>query len=195
MARTVVYENPLLAAHYADEVAADPAHTRSARRTARTNARRKAANAEQPSTAGKVALAKAPTRDGYLTKIGKYVPAETITVATLAFLAFEPEGDTIWIYVAIGAVVNAIYLLSVALVSSAPLPRWFFYVLAAAAFVLWAMAVIDPVTREAGVTGENVESQKTAILAMAAFLLPALDTILDYIDVRFRAPPAKVART
>ena len=82
-----------------------------------------------------------------------------------------------------------------ALVSSAPLPRWFFYVLAAAAFVLWAMAVIDPVTREAGVTGENVESQKTAILAMAAFLLPALDTILDYIDVRFRAPPAKVART
>jgi zinc transporter ZupT len=117
------------------------------------------------------------------------VPAETISAATLVFAAFEPTGSAIWWIVAGGVVANVVYLLSVAVVSPAPKPRWFFYVLAAAAFVGWAISVIDPVAAKAGIEGDNAETQKFAVLAGAAFIIPALDPLLNYLDLRFRAPP------
>jgi hypothetical protein len=192
MARTVVYEDPLVAAHYAEAVAANPAETRAERRAARDVASRKAAENRAPGAAGKVALAEADTKDSYLSKLSKYVPAEVLSLALLVFAAFDPGRKAIWPIVIAGALITAGYLLSVAVTSSAPKPRWFFYLLAAAAFVGWAIATIDPVARRIGITGDNAETQKFAVLAITAFVIPALDPILNYLDIRFRSPPARL---
>jgi len=114
-----------------------------------------------------------------------------ITAATLVFAAFEPSGRAIWWIVLGGAVINILYLLSVAVVTTAQQqPRWFFYLLAGAAFVGWAIAVLDPVAAKVGIKGDNAEMQKVTILAVAALVIPAVDPILNYLDVRFRSPPA-----
>lgn len=117
--------------------------------------------------------------DGYLDKIAKYVPAESVTITTLAFAAFKPTGALVWIVVAAGAVANVLYLYGTALQarSRVPMPRWYFYPLSAIALVLWAIAVINVVSIKAGIKGVNADAQKTFVLAAAAFFLPLLDTI------------------
>jgi hypothetical protein len=203
MPRGIVYDGPAVNATYIGLLKEEPAaggrqrRRPSPRRASqlRKKAQRLVARGEAPvqketaEPAATEAAAEAPTKDDYLAKIAKYVPAETITAITLVFAAWNPDGNTIYVWLAIGAIVNAIYLFSVAVNQSgkAPLPRAYFYVLAAGAFVLWAIAMLEPVQTETGIVeGDDKETEQTAVLASAAFLIPALDTALDHLRVRVR---------
>jgi hypothetical protein len=126
------------------------------------------------------AAAPEPRTDGFLEKIAKYVPAESITLTTLAFAALTPTGADVWWLVAGGAAANVLYLFGTALQSrkeTKEMPRWFFYPLSALALALWSLAVIGVVGSEFGIGGSNAEAQKTFALAFAAFLVPLLDTV------------------
>ena len=129
-----------------------------------------------------------PTTDGYLDKIAKYVPAEIVTLTTLAFAALTPRSNAVWWLVAGGAIANALYLYGTALSASAktPMPRWYFYPLSGLALVLWAIAVIGPVSSKVGISGSNATTKKTFVLAVAAFLVPLLDTIGTGLTNRYR---------
>jgi hypothetical protein len=133
-------------------------------------------------------VSKASASDGYLDKIAKYVPAESVTITTLAFAAFKPTGLLIWIFVAAGAIANVLYLFGTALQARSrfPMPRCYFYALSAIALVLWAMAVINVVSIKAGIKGPNADAQKTFVLAAAAFFVPLLDTIATGLTNRKR---------
>jgi hypothetical protein len=118
--------------------------------------------------------------DGPLEKIAKYVPAEMITITTLAFAAIKPSGTDVWLLVAAGAAANMLYLFGAALQArkaSKEMPRWYFYPLSALALFLWALAVIPSVGSGFGFESGNEEAQKTFALAFAAFLVPLLDVI------------------
>jgi hypothetical protein len=133
-----------------------------------------------PEAAAAGAPAAAPSRDDLLARIAKYVPAEMITLATLGFAAFPPDGKTVWVFVALGALLNAGYLFGTTLQSPAtPKSPWFFYALSAIAFVGWALVTIDLVQSEAGLTGENATSQQGFILLATAIFLPMLDLALS----------------
>lgn len=147
----------------------------------------------QPPAPGAETLAKATAEpeqtstDGYLEKIAKYVPAELVTLTTLAFAALTPTGTWVWVLVAGGAIANMLYLWGTALQGRAlaPLPRWYFYPLSALALVLWSIAIIGTVGREIGISGSNAEVEKTFVLALAAFLVPLADVIATALtDIR-----------
>ena len=139
-----------------------------------------AAEGAAPAEAAVAAAAAAPSRDDLLARIAKYVPAEMITLATLGFAAFPPDGNTVWIYVAIGAVLNVIYLVGAAMGSSGtPMPPWFYYVLSAVAFVGWTLATLDVVQSKAGLTGDNATTQQGFILLATAIFIPILDVGLS----------------
>lgn len=190
MPRYVTYDDPAVQAEFAESVKADnvantrrpaPQRRRQLRKEAETAARTETRDA-QPAPATGVAT---QTKDDYLAKIAKYVPAESITAVMLMFAAFKPHSSTaIWLYVAAGSVANVIYLLSIALAAppTRPRPRWFFYALSLGAFWLWAIATIDAVQKQAQITGDGAQAKQTAILAGAAFLIPALDTILTFLS-------------
>jgi len=141
-----------------------------------------------------VSAAEPTTTDGYLEKLAKYVPAESITLTTLAFAALEPSSSDVWWLVAAGAVANVLYLFGTALQGrrEAPMPRWYFYLLSAGALVLWSIAIIGPVGTKAGISGSNAEAAKTFVLAAAAFLIPLLDSIItgitELLEERSKAP-------
>jgi hypothetical protein len=187
MPRAVVYESPAVQAHYAELV--QQAETSTLRRTENERAlleeaRKKAEEGEAPPTQ--------PTREGtqtgkdaYLEKIAKYVPAEVITLTTLAVAALNPGGDTIWWILAVGAVVNVLYLFGTALAASAsPLPRWYFYALSIMAYAFWATAIIPQVGDKVGIGGDNAETEQTFALALAAFFVPLLDSIFTNLPAR-----------
>jgi hypothetical protein len=119
--------------------------------------------------------------DGFLEKLAKYIPAESLTLTLLAFAALEPSGADIWWLVVGGALANVLYLYATALHSrkEVPMPRLFFYLLSAGALALWSIAVIEVVGKKAGIEGANAEAAKTFVLACAAFFIPVLDTILS----------------
>ncbi|GAB3665197.1 hypothetical protein GCM10027596_30950 [Nocardioides korecus] len=122
--------------------------------------------------------------DGPASKIAKYVPAELIAISTLFFSSFTITGRTIWVVVAIGAVLNVVYLLSVSMsAKDTPSPKLYFYVLSAVAFVLWSMATIDVVAKEAGLSGSTSDGQRAFVLAFAAFAMPALDTLFSSVKL------------
>jgi hypothetical protein len=132
--------------------------------------------------AGDAALA---SRDDLLARIAKYVPAEMITLVTLGFAAFPPDGNTVWVFVAIGAVLNVIYLFGTALsTAGAPRPPWFFYLLSAAAFVGWALVTVDAVQEKAGLDGDNATTQQGFILLGTAIFIPLVDIFFSRIFVR-----------
>ncbi len=125
------------------------------------------------------AAGKEESTDGYLEKLAKYIPAESLSLTLLAFAALGPTGADIWWLVVGGALANVIYLYATALHArkETPKPRWYFYPLSAAALVLWAIAVIEVVGKKAGIEGSNAEVAKTFVLAMAAFFIPLVDSI------------------
>lgn len=185
MSRTIVYENADTQLHYRDLVRDKTRkEIRKQAGPLRQAARRKTAKKEKPDAETKDAT----RSDDYLSKIAKYVPAEMITLATLGFAAFSWTGGTLWVVVSIGAALNVVYLLSVALgqADKVPPPPFYFYVLSIAAFLLWTMATIDPVQKAAGIRGEDVETKKTFVLALAAFIVPALDTVAARVDISVR---------
>lgn len=123
--------------------------------------------------------------DNYVSKIAKYVPAETVSIATLFFATFTVSGMAVWACVAVGAVVNSLYLYVVAqMTPNSPQPRGYFYALSALAFVLWSLAVIDTVARAGHLTGSSGDGQRAFILTAAAFFIPLLDSL-------FSLPPRK----
>jgi hypothetical protein len=180
----VVYDSALEQAHLKailDKEGPGAKPTRQARRKAKERVEK----AEEPAES-KEAVAELPTTDSYLSKIAKYVPAETITATLAAFAAFEPDGNTIWIFLGLGAVANVVYLLGVAM--NAPVtqrPRVYFYLLSVVAFFGWSIAVVEVVQTEFGITGDNAESQTAFVLVATAFLVPALDNILSKLDINF----------
>jgi uncharacterized membrane protein YecN with MAPEG domain len=118
--------------------------------------------------------------DGVASKIAKYVPAELVSIATLFFAAFTLTGWRVWLFVAVGAVFNVLYLLSVSRAAKdTPNPRVYFYVLSAVAFILWSMATIDSVAAAAHLSGSTSSGQRAFILALAAFSMPMLDTLFS----------------
>lgn len=141
--------------------------------TARTNAEKP----DKPPPTQPVQEGAVSGKDDFLAKIAKYVPAETITLTTLAFAATSPSDNWIWIVAGLGAVANVAYLFTTALASPAtPLPRWQFYVLSVVAYAFWAAAIIGPVGEKVGIRGDNAETKQTFALALAAFVVPALDS-------------------
>lgn len=182
MPRTVVYDSALEQAHLADLLAEEGAGARPTKQS-RLKAKQRAEKAEPPK-ASKEAVAELPTSDKYLSKIAKYVPAETVTFTLAAFAAFEPDGNTIWIFVAAGALANVIYLVGVAMNSPAEQrPRAYFYFLSALAFFGWAIAVIEVVQIAIGIADDSADNQKAFVLAATAFLVPALDSILSRLNI------------
>lgn len=123
-------------------------------------------------------------RDDYAARIAKYVPVELITLTTLAFAAFEPKDTMVWVFVAIGALLNAAYWFVLAIKGKEEArPRWFSYVLSAVAYFLWAVATVAAVGAE---LGANTPTQQTFFLALAAFAVPGLDIAFENIDRKGR---------
>lgn len=112
--------------------------------------------------------------DGVASKMAKYVPAEMVTIATAYFAAFDPSPALTWAVLALGAVLNVLYLYSVSKSdknSSDPSPRFFW--LSAIAFVLWSAATIDEVASQMGL---DTAGQRAFVLSAGAFVLPLLDS-------------------
>lgn len=192
MARTVVYEAPEVLDHYRDLA---PRELGGKTGRARASSARKAKQqAEAQASAGERAPAGASgaPQDDYVSKIAKYVPAETIAIATLGFGVFDPKGNWVWFWLALGAAANVVYLLAVALkgASKVPLPRTYFYGLSAVAFGAWAVATVPAARAAAHLTDDQ---RAGFVLAAAAFLIPALDTIFSAVELRRRPAPAAAA--
>ena len=84
--------------------------------------------------------------DSYVTKIVKYVPAESVALATGFFAAFSPRGWWMLLALVLFAAANFCYLYGAARVNDQRRDtNPHFYVLASAAFVLWAVATIGEV--------------------------------------------------
>lgn len=189
MARAIVYEPPAVQAEYAELVKQEET---SAFQRARNEgdlldeARRKAESEDAPP----VAPVKEGTQEGndsYLEKIAKYVPVEIVTLTTLAVAAFQPDGNTIWLIVLGGAFANVLYLFGTALAAtSTPLPRWYFYPLSIVAYAIWAAAIIPEFGEKVGIGGDNFSAEQTFALALAAFLVPLLDSILTNFKSRVK---------
>jgi hypothetical protein len=108
-----------------------------------------------------------------------------ITLTTLGFAAFAPDGNTIGIYLAIGAALNIVYLFGTALTaeSTTPRPRAWFYLLSAAAFAGWAFATLDEVQKKAGLTGDSATTKQGFILLVTAIFVPMLDVMLSRLAI------------
>src|SRR5437660_3799066 len=192
MARTIVYDPVSVQMHYQDE--ARPLVERSPKgrltavqsRDARKRAHEKTTQGEAPSQQAQQSTVAG--KDDYLSKIAKYVPAETITLMTLLFAAFKPHGGVVWWWVLGGALVNVVYLFGLASqqTASVPMPPAYFYVLSVGAFFLWSMAAVNAVQIVAHVRPPRLESKQGALLALAAFIIPALDQTLSTLEGRKR---------
>lgn len=194
MPRAIVYEPPAVQAHYAElskEAETPTLRRRKSNRALLTEARAKA-DAGEPPPADPTTEGTQAGKDAYLEKIAKYVPAEVITLTTLAVAAFQPTGGTIWWIIVLGGLVNVVYLFGTALASTdSPLPRWYFYPLSILAYGLWAAAIIPEFGDKVGIGGDNVEAEQTFALALAAFLVPLLDSIMTNLPGRLSAAKAE----
>jgi hypothetical protein len=115
--------------------------------------------------------------DDFAGKLIKYIPAETIALATLFFGAWTITGRWVWFWVAVGACVNVGYLY--AMTFAAPRttnPKLYFYGLSALAFVAWAVGTVDVVEKAAHVNGS---AKAGVILAFAALAIPSLDQVFS----------------
>lgn len=189
--RTPVYDRTAVQVQYGPLIEREEAKTRKRvvgrkARTVRKTAESKAKSGDPVPQGASVTQTQAP--DNYASKIAKYVPAETIAVLALLFAAFKPSAGTVWWWVAGGALANCVYLLSLAMgqPKTVPRPRLYFYFLSVIALALWAMATLGPVKRAAGLTGEDGPNKQAALLALAAFIVPALDTVLTKLDIRLK---------
>jgi hypothetical protein len=186
--RAIVYEPPAVQAHYAELVreAETPARHRTKRERTLLQEARAKADANEPAPRKPMEEGAQTGKDSYLEKIAKYVPAEVVTLTTLAVAAFRPAGDTIWWIVALGALANALYLFGTAVAATrTPMPRWYFYPLAVAAYLVWAAAIIPEFGQKVGIGGDNAQTEQTFALAVGAFLIPLLDSIMTNLSARF----------
>ena len=117
--------------------------------------------------------------DSYVTKIVKYVPAESIALTTGFFAAFSPGGWLMALCLTAFALANFGYLYGAAHVNDnrddTP-PH--FYVLATLAFFLWALATVNAVAAWAHLTGTSGGPQRAWILGLATTVIPMLDSVV-----------------
>lgn len=182
MVRAVVYDSPEIQAAYGAETRARGTRRFDikARRDVRNHVRAKARSAAAPA----VASEEKAQPDDLKTKLVKYVPVEVVSVSAAGFAAFNPTGGWIWFGLVLGAAANVIYLLVGAAQNrdKAPLPRWYFYVLSAVAFLVWSTATISSIQKAMSLT----ESKASFILAAGAFGIPLLDSFFGVLEVTFR---------
>jgi len=180
--RTIVYDTPIV------QAALQTAEPSSARRPTGPPAekRRKAGKVAAAEPSGLQAEAVSmPVKDDYTAKIAKYVPGEVVSVSIAGFAAFDPTGAWVWFGLVLGILANLVYLFGTAgSLQTASRPRVFFYVLSCLAFVFWAAATIPQVRDEFGLGDPGDEDKASYLLVAAAFLLPALDTFFDRLELR-----------
>jgi hypothetical protein len=148
--------------------------------------RRAAAAADEP--------AREPTRDDYITKLLKYVPAE-VTVAFTALIAAAAQADQVtvgtdgnqnivWIAFVIGLVATAGYFYRSAYkLPREDQPRPYFYVLVLVSFVIWALAVNESVRQ---IFGNMDERTSEFLLVAGAILVPFVDEMLTILYPRIQ---------
>ena len=130
--------------------------------------------------------AREPTRDDYITKLLKYVPAE-VTVAFTALVAAaaqagqvdgEQNGNQtiVWIAFVIGLVATVGYFYRTAYaLPPEDKPRPYYYVLVLLSFVVWSLAVNESVRL---IFNDMNERTAEFLLVAGAFLIPFVDEML-----------------
>ena len=138
--------------------------------------------------------AREPTRDDYVTKLLKYVPAE-VTVAFTALVAAAAQADQatggttgnqtiVWIAFFIGLVATAGYFYRSAYkLPPDDKPRPYFYVLVLVSFVIWSLAVNESVRQ---IFNNMDERMAEFLLVAGAFLIPFVDEMLTMLYPRFQ---------
>jgi hypothetical protein len=138
--------------------------------------------------------AREPTRDDYITKLLKYVPAE-VTVAFTALVAAAAQADQatggttrnqtiVWIAFFIGLVATAGYFYRSAYkLPPDDKPRPYFYVLVLVSFVIWSLAVNESVRQ---IFNNMDERMAEFLLVAGAFLIPFVDEMLTMLYPRFQ---------
>lgn len=117
--------------------------------------------------------------DGYLDRLIKFIPAETITLFTaIAVYAAGRETQVmLWVALLITFVATPVYLF----VAAIPLPanqkpRLWMYPLALLAFVVWAIFTNDSVRQVPDIDVD--EGWATFLLVTSVLLIPAVDQAL-----------------
>jgi hypothetical protein len=136
--------------------------------------------------------AREPTRDDYITKLLKYVPAE-VTVAFTALIAAAAQADQaaggtdgnqtiVWIAFFIGLVATVGYFYRSAYnLPPEDKPQPYFYILVLASFVIWSLAVNESVRL---IFNDMDERTAEFLLVAGAFLIPFIDEMLTMIYPR-----------
>ena len=138
--------------------------------------------------------AREPTRDDYVTKLLKYVPAE-VTVAFTALIAAAAQADQatggttgsqtiVWIAFVIGLVTTVGYFYrSAHTLPPEDKPRPYFYVLVLVSFVIWSLAVNESVRQ----IFDNMDERTSEFLLVAgAVLIPFVDEMLTILYPRLQ---------
>lgn len=184
MPRTIVYDTPIVQAELQSSKPARPRRPTGPTAEARRKAN-EAASAAAASTGVQAEAVSMPVKDDYTAKIAKYVPGEVVSVSIAGFAAFDPTGAWVWVGVLLGILANLIYLFGTAgTLQKASRPRFYFYVLSCLAFVFWAAATIPQVRDKFGLGDPGDEDKASYLLVAAAFILPALDTFFDRLELR-----------
>jgi hypothetical protein len=138
--------------------------------------------------------AREPTRDDYITKLLKYVPAE-VTVAFTALIAAAAQADQvnggpdgnqtiIWIAFVIGLIATVGYFYRTAYtLPPEDKPRPYFYVLVLLSFVVWSLAVNESVRQ---IFNDMDERTSEFLLVAGAFLIPFVDEMLTILYPRIQ---------
>lgn len=124
------------------------------------------------------------TRDDYLTKIIKYVPAEI--VAAFAGLSAAAAAVDDWAVVAVFVVgliaTPAFFYLSAHTLPKPDQPKLYFYGLTLVAFVIWSLAISENVRDQIDIDAQLSEF----LLVVGAFLIPFLDEMITILLPRLK---------
>ena len=143
----------------------------------RTVVYRRAAEPEMADAAARAQAA--PTLpDGYLDRLVKYIPGETLALWLPLAAAAAASGKPwlLWVVFAagLGATVLYLWLNGRALpADKRPMPH--FYVLAAVAFVIWALGTSQPAADLFNLPGDVAN----VLLGLGVLLIPGVDQLLE----------------
>ena len=122
--------------------------------------------------------------DNFAERLVKYVPAEVLSLFLPLVAIATGESELLWVLFGAGFLATFAYLfLSAERNQNQPKPLHHFYVLALVAFAAWALGTSADISGVVGV-GPKVAALS---LGLAAFLLPALDGVLEVLAKRW--PP------
>jgi hypothetical protein len=127
---------------------------------------------------GDKSAADSAPQDGYLQKLVKYVPAEVLAVFVPLSAAAKDSHWLAWVVVAAGAVATVGYLMYHA--SALPKkkqPKPYMYIIALAAFFLWAGGTSETVRSLVNVSPVVAE----VFLGLGALLMPLADWVCGQI--------------